>query len=147
MFCRTTIICVVYRDLKKLIEQKLVFGENRWLRNIFFMAYFWRCQLQLDILIEKFDIFKHNYTQKVLTHDHHLCCLQWLEKINLTKIGVWQKSWSRNTFLMAYFWCCQLQFDIIIVKFDIFKHNCTQNVLTCDHHYIQWLEKINLTKN
>ena len=26
------------------------------------------------------------------------------------------------------------RFDIFIGKFDIFKHNCTQNVLTYDHH-------------
>ena len=30
MFWRTTIICVVYSDLKKRISQKLVFGEKRW---------------------------------------------------------------------------------------------------------------------
>ena len=34
----------------------------------------------------------------------------------------------------AYVWCCQLQSDISIAKFDIFKHNRTQNVLMYDHH-------------
>ena len=48
----------------------------------------------------KFDIFKHNSTQNVLTYDPHLCCLQWLAKTNLTKIGVWRKSCS------TIFSCC-----------------------------------------
>ena len=42
-------------------------------------------EIQFDISIERFDIFKHNCTQNVLTYDHHLCHLQWLEKINLAQ--------------------------------------------------------------
>ena len=37
-FWRTTIICIVYSDLKKLISQKMVFGENRWPRILFWMC-------------------------------------------------------------------------------------------------------------
>ena len=33
--------------------------------------------------IEKFVIVKYNPTQNVLTYHRHLCCWQWLEKINL----------------------------------------------------------------
>ena len=40
------------------------------------LAYFWCCQVQFDIFIERFDILKHNCTQNVFTYDHHLCCLQ-----------------------------------------------------------------------
>ena len=37
----------------------------------------------------------------------------------------------RNIFVQSiftYFWCCQLQADIFVAKFDIFKHNRAQNV-------------------
>ena len=50
--------------------------------------------------------------------------------------------------LLAYIWCSQLQSDIFIGKFDIFKHNRTQNDLSFEQQlcWIQSLEKINLAK-
>ena len=55
---------------------------NWWVSGL---AYFWCCQLQSDISIGKFVIFRPNAAQHVLTFDRHLCCLQWLGKIILSK--------------------------------------------------------------
>ena len=48
-------------------------GGTRVASYVSDLAYLWFCQ---------FDIFKHKCTQNVLKYDHHLCCLQWLEKTN-----------------------------------------------------------------
>ena len=37
---------------------------------------------------------QNNRVQNALTYDHNLYCLQWLEKINLTKNCVWWKFFS-----------------------------------------------------
>ena len=53
------------------------------IRGVLDKFLFWYCQVQSAMLIGKFDIFKQNRTQNVLTCYHHLCCL--------TRNGVWRK--------------------------------------------------------
>ena len=80
---------------------------TRIARYVSGLAYFWCCQVKSDNFIGMFDIFWQDRTQNVLTCDHQWCCLQWLEKTNLTKI---EKIVSRQYFL-------DVQQEVIMCQF------------------------------
>ena len=43
---------------------------------------------------------------------------------------------------LSYFWCCKVQSDISIEKFDNFEHNRIQNALTYDHDVCSDLKNV-----
>ena len=88
IFCTQNSLFSAYNWIVQL-RPKLCF---HWYLKVSDLAYFWCCQLQSDIFIGKFKIFKHNHTQNILTFEHQLCCLQRLEKINLAQNGI--NSWT-----------------------------------------------------